>query len=108
LDVSGWGKGILYINGFNLGRYWPSVGPQITMYVPGEILQKGTNEMVIIELQRLSPRNDYHVRFVNASLLDGSQDGNVGGNDGINNSIIVKAFPHLVMILITFIFFKNH
>jgi len=107
LDVSGWGKGILYINGFNLGRYWPSVGPQITMCVPGELLRRGTNEMVIIELQRLSPRNNYYVRFANASLLDGSPDGNIGGNDGINNSLIVKAFPHLVIILIAIIFLKN-
>ncbi|XP_037024449.1 beta-galactosidase-1-like protein [Bradysia coprophila] len=71
LDVTGWGKGILYINGFNLGRYWPLVGPQITMYVPGNILKRGTNEIVMIELQRLSPRNDNYVRFLNKSILDG-------------------------------------
>lgn len=101
-------QGVLYINGFNLGRYWPSVGPQITMYVPGNILKKGTNEIAIIELQRLSPRNNYYVRFVNESILDGSPDGNVGGNNEINNSFIVTSFPHLVIVLIAFILFENH
>ncbi|KAJ6646250.1 Beta-galactosidase [Pseudolycoriella hygida] len=108
LDVSGWGKGILYINGFNLGRYWPSVGPQITMYVPGNILKRGTNDMVIIELQRLSPRNNYYVRFVNESILDGSPDGNIGGNNGVNNALTVTSLPHLLTILIAFILFKNY
>lgn len=28
LDTEGWGKGVAYVNGFNLGRYWPLVGPQ--------------------------------------------------------------------------------
>ena len=28
-DATGWGKGVLFVNGNNLGRYWPSVGPQV-------------------------------------------------------------------------------
>ncbi|XP_045785144.1 CAD protein isoform X2 [Maniola jurtina] len=35
IDPTGWGKGYIYVNGYNLGRYWPSVGPQVTLYVPG-------------------------------------------------------------------------
>jgi beta-galactosidase len=31
LDVSKWGKGLAFINGFNLGWYWPSKGPASTM-----------------------------------------------------------------------------
>uniref|UniRef100_A0A914CYX1 Beta-galactosidase n=1 Tax=Acrobeloides nanus TaxID=290746 RepID=A0A914CYX1_9BILA len=27
-DSTGWGKGQLFINGYNLGRYWPTAGPQ--------------------------------------------------------------------------------
>lgn len=30
LDTTGWGKGQLFINGHNLGRYWPNVGPQVS------------------------------------------------------------------------------
>ena len=29
LDTSGWGKGQLFINGYNIGRYWPTAGPQV-------------------------------------------------------------------------------
>ncbi len=33
LDTGHWGKGVVWINGFNLGRYW-SRGPQRTLFVP--------------------------------------------------------------------------
>ena len=48
LDLSGWGKGIVFINGHNLGRYW-HIGPQQTLYVPGVWLRKGRNECVVFE-----------------------------------------------------------
>lgn len=54
LDMSDWGKGIAWINGHNLGRYWQA-GPQQTLYVPAEWLKKGKNEVVVFEL--LKPGN---------------------------------------------------
>ena len=48
LDMKDWGKGIVFINGINIGRYW-SVGPQQTLYVPGCWLKNGKNEIVIFE-----------------------------------------------------------
>lgn len=48
LDMSRWGKGCVWINGFNLGRYW-QIGPQQTLYVPGELLQED-NELIVLEL----------------------------------------------------------
>lgn len=50
LDMEDWGKGIVFINGKNIGRYW-HVGPQQTLYVPGVWLKKGQNEIVIFEQQ---------------------------------------------------------
>ena len=49
LDMSKWGKGMVWINGHNLGKYW-SIGPQQTLYVPVEWLKKGTNEISVLEL----------------------------------------------------------
>jgi beta-galactosidase len=49
LDMQEWGKGCVWINGHNLGRYW-SVGPQQTIYVPAEWLKQGRNEIVVFEL----------------------------------------------------------
>lgn len=43
LDMSLWGKGVVFVNGFNLGRYWSTVGPQQTLYLPGPLLQTGDN-----------------------------------------------------------------
>ncbi len=50
LDMSDWEKGIVFVNGHNLGRYW-SVGPQQTLYLPGCWLNKGKNEVVIFEMK---------------------------------------------------------
>lgn len=49
LDFSAWGKGVVWINGHNLGKYW-EIGPQQTVYVPAEWLKKGKNEVVVFEL----------------------------------------------------------
>ncbi|MCH1624157.1 glycoside hydrolase family 35 protein [Ferdinandcohnia quinoae] len=49
IELPNWTKGVVYINGFNLGRYW-EVGPQETLYVPGPLLKKGKNEIVVFEL----------------------------------------------------------
>lgn len=52
LKLSGWTKGVCYINGFNLGRYW-NAGPQQTLYIPGPLLNKGKNELIIFELENV-------------------------------------------------------
>jgi len=49
LDTKAWGKGVVWINGFCLGRYW-SRGPQHTLYVPGPILREHGNEVIVLEL----------------------------------------------------------
>jgi len=49
LHLPGWTKGVAWINGFNLGRYW-SRGPQGSLYVPGPVLRAGANEVVVLEL----------------------------------------------------------
>lgn len=49
LDFSTWGKGVAWINGHNLGRFW-SIGPQQTLYCPGPWLKPGRNELIVFEL----------------------------------------------------------
>ncbi len=48
LDMSGFGKGFVFLNGHNLGKYW-QVGPQQTLYVPAGWLKKGMNEVVVFD-----------------------------------------------------------
>ena len=38
----------MFVNGFNLGRYW-KVGPQQTLYLPGCLLTKSSNKIVVFE-----------------------------------------------------------
>jgi beta-galactosidase len=65
LRLDGWTKGNAYVNGFNLGRYW-SRGPQRTLYVPGPLIRKGSNDLAILELQGSTTRC---VRFVSGPDL---------------------------------------
>lgn len=52
LSMEGWGKGVVLVNGFNLGRYW-NIGPTKTLYIPAPLLKKGRNEIVVFELESL-------------------------------------------------------
>ena len=58
LDLSSWGKGVAFINGFNLGWYWPSIGPQNHYYIPGPILKEDTNTVVLVEMEALPESSD--------------------------------------------------
>jgi beta-galactosidase len=53
LDLRGWGKGVVWVNGHCLGRYW-DIGPTQTMYMPGPWLKTGHNEVVVLDL--IGPR----------------------------------------------------
>ncbi|MBU5442205.1 beta-galactosidase [Paenibacillus sp. MSJ-34] len=53
LRFDGWKKGVAWVNGFLLGRYWEA-GPQRALYVPGPLLRKGRNEIVLFELHGCS------------------------------------------------------
>jgi beta-galactosidase len=50
LLMDGWDKGVVWVNGHNLGRYWHRQ-PQLTLYCPGAWLRpEGENEVVVLEL----------------------------------------------------------
>ena len=49
LDMQTWGKGMVWVNGKAIGRFW-QIGPQQTLYMPGCWLKKGKNEIVVLDL----------------------------------------------------------
>lgn len=67
LDMEDWGKGIVFVNGHNLGRYW-KVGPQQTLYLPGCWLKKGKNEILIFE--QLNDQLHTGLQSVKVPVLD--------------------------------------
>ena len=50
LDFQGWGKGCVFVNGFNLGRFW-EIGPQRRLYIPAPLLRTGENEIILFETE---------------------------------------------------------
>ena len=50
LDMQTWGKGMVWVNGHALGRFW-EIGPQQTLFMPGCWLKKGKNEIIVLDLK---------------------------------------------------------
>lgn len=65
LDISNLGKGLIWVNGFCLGRHWIR-GPQRTLFVPGPLVNDGVNELLIFETLALTSAK---CRFVDAPDL---------------------------------------
>jgi beta-galactosidase len=55
LDLRSCGKGLAWVNGRNLGKYW-RIGPQQSLFVPGVWLKKGANELIVLDLEERSGR----------------------------------------------------
>ncbi|ETE65840.1 Beta-galactosidase, partial [Ophiophagus hannah] len=71
LKFPGWTKGQVWINGFNLGRYWPSLGPQLTLFVPKDILVSSSpNNITILELEKSCGIQNCLVEFVDKPILN--------------------------------------
>ncbi|MFE0458450.1 beta-galactosidase family protein [Kitasatospora sp. NPDC058965] len=68
--TEGLGKGLCWINGFLLGRFW-EVGPQQTLYLPGPLLRAGGNELLLLQLH--GPERDA-VELVAGPVLDRVRD----------------------------------
>jgi beta-galactosidase GanA len=52
IDMSNYKKGVVWVNGHNLGRYW-EIGPQYRLYCPAPWLNKGMNEIIVFDLHQL-------------------------------------------------------
>ncbi|MCR5762483.1 MAG: beta-galactosidase [Treponema sp.] len=50
IELDGFGKGCVFINGFNIGRFW-EIGPQKRLYVPAPLLKNGANEIIVFETE---------------------------------------------------------
>ena len=55
LDARGLSKGLVWLNGVLLGRYWEDAGPQHALYAPAPFLRSGSNEVVVLDLEGRAP-----------------------------------------------------
>ncbi|XP_026976678.1 beta-galactosidase-1-like protein isoform X5 [Sagmatias obliquidens] len=72
LFLPGWTKGQVWINGFNLGRYWTKRGPQQTLYVPRPLLfpRGALNKITLLELENVPLRPQ--IQFLDRPILNGT------------------------------------
>lgn len=69
LYLPGWTKGQVWINGFNLGRYWTKRGPQETLYVPRPLFTKGKhNRITLLELENMPDKAQ--IQFLSRPILN--------------------------------------
>uniref|UniRef100_A0A3B1IUK6 Galactosidase, beta 1-like n=1 Tax=Astyanax mexicanus TaxID=7994 RepID=A0A3B1IUK6_ASTMX len=65
-------QGQVWINGVNLGRYWPKRGPQQTLYVPGTLLSPSLpNNITMLELE--SEPDHLRVLFMDRPQLNNTR-----------------------------------
>ncbi len=55
-DMTPYKKGLVWVNGHNLGRYW-EIGPQKRLYCPAPWLKKGRNDILIFDLHQTEPQS---------------------------------------------------
>lgn len=67
LHTEGWGKGIAWVNGFCLGRYWET-GPQMALYLPGDLLREKDNVLEVFEFHH--PSKDLTIELIDHPILD--------------------------------------
>ncbi|XP_041057306.1 beta-galactosidase-like isoform X1 [Carcharodon carcharias] len=69
IRLQNWVKGQVWINGFNVGRYWTDRGPQETLYVPKNILNENSpNNVTVLELERAP--SEPSVVFLDYAILN--------------------------------------
>lgn len=68
-------QGQVWINGFNLGRYWTKRGPQQTLYVPRPLLfpRGALNKITLLELEKVPPQPQIH--FLDKPILNSTLGG---------------------------------
>lgn len=54
IDTRELGKGVIFVNGENLGRYWRE-GPTCYLYLPAPFLKQGINEIIVFETEGIRP-----------------------------------------------------
>eukprot|EP00013_Stygamoeba_regulata_P005238 CAMPEP_0177628690 /NCGR_PEP_ID=MMETSP0447-20121125/266_1 /TAXON_ID=0 /ORGANISM="Stygamoeba regulata, Strain BSH-02190019" /LENGTH=653 /DNA_ID=CAMNT_0019129955 /DNA_START=118 /DNA_END=2079 /DNA_ORIENTATION=- len=60
----GWGRGVVWANGVNLGRFWPGQGPQQALFLPAPLLSQDGSDIIVLELEPAAAGAPGRVEFV--------------------------------------------
>ena len=60
-------QGQAFVNKLNAGRYWPSMGPQETLFIPKSALsrEQDGNVIVLFEIDGPAKDSEMFVQFIN-------------------------------------------
>ncbi len=64
IDVSAYTKGIVWVNGHNLGRFW-NIGPQKRLFCPSPWLKEGINEIIVFDLHQTEAKPVFGFKTLN-------------------------------------------
>ena len=73
------GKGVIFVNGMNVGRYWNSMGPVFSLYVPGTFLKPGKNVVAVVEFEEESRAGERVALRSGSAMIIGEGAGVIGG-----------------------------
>lgn len=78
LRLDYWTKGVAFINGVNIGRYWPVAGPQQTLYVPASVMSPNQQTSSLVVLEMDDAPCDYpdtcYVQFLTTHVINGTSN----------------------------------
>lgn len=66
VDMRSFTKGCVFVNGFNLGRYW-KIGPQQSLYIPGVLLKTDEENEIIVFEQEGTKKQE--IKIIDKQLL---------------------------------------
>lgn len=93
LNLESWGKGLVYVNGHGIGRFW-SIGPQQTLYMPGPWLREGENEILVFDI--LGPETA-EIEGLDSPVYDKvrnpASENNVSTSDAVYETGLVDLTP---------------
>ena len=65
-------KGVAFLNGHNIGRYWPVMGPQITLYIPKQWFRHDdVNTLLLFEIES-ERKSCFQVKLTDQHILNGT------------------------------------
>lgn len=68
VSLENFDHGYVWINGFNLGRY-DKAGPQMTLYLPGQLLKDSDNELIVLDIDPVGDRTK--IELLDHEILEG-------------------------------------
>lgn len=102
-------QGIMFVNDHNIGRYWPSTGSQVTLFIPGSFLYPSPQKNHIVIVETESTPKELSLSFVDKPYLDKIPPtiGNWGNIPGSITFVLIFHSSHKLLFSYLHFFTQN-